>query len=121
LECVYIGTAEIAPVFDIKFWSCNEKVRLSIPRTTNSLEAWHRSLNSKFNVAHPNFAEFIEVLRMENERVRVEISQLTMNVKVNKMKLVKEEKLRNIVFSFMLYENIEFFENLDGVLEYNFD
>ncbi len=45
------GDVSTNPAYDVKFWSCYKRVLNSIPRTTNSLEGWHRQLNSSFNSA----------------------------------------------------------------------
>ena len=43
-EKMFIGNTEKEAVYCNEFWSCFERVIDSIDRTTNVLEAWHRSL-----------------------------------------------------------------------------
>lgn len=120
-EHTYIGTETVEPKYGLNFWNCSERVKFNIPRTINSLEAWHRSLNSKFNVSHPNICKLIDVLKMENERVRIEIAQSKNCSIFSKKILYKEERLRRIINSYRFYEEFEFFNVLEDFFDYNFE
>ncbi|KAI0986744.1 hypothetical protein GJ496_008016 [Pomphorhynchus laevis] len=71
----YIGDESRSSIYSILFWNCYLRVLNSIPRTINSLEALHRSLNSLSSVAHVNLGKFIDLIREINERNRVLILQ----------------------------------------------
>jgi hypothetical protein len=70
-ETTYIGLFDEnnsivrEPIYDHGFWNVFERVKQNVPRTTNFLEAWHRVLNSKVAIKHPNFAHFITILQKE--------------------------------------------------------
>lgn len=43
------------------------RILQEIPRTTNSIEGWHRSFNAKNEVKHPNIARLVHVMKEEEE------------------------------------------------------
>ena len=69
---MYLGTLTdrnvVRPIYDIEYWSCYDRVLFSYPRTTNSLESWHKTLKCRSEKAHPNLARFVEILQnVEND------------------------------------------------------
>jgi hypothetical protein len=58
------------------------------------------------------------VLIQESEKTRIVLIQSRQKVAWIEKDLVKEEKLRNIVMSFNLYINFEFYENMLYVFEW---
>ncbi len=97
-EKIYFGKQFIAgdqnpdPVYSINLWNCYYRVINSIPRTTNTLEDWHRGLNSSFNRALPNLAAFITVLSRDEQRIFVNMTQIKVGnyYEVNNMDFKKE-------------------------------
>ncbi|KAG0442223.1 hypothetical protein DMUE_0438 [Dictyocoela muelleri] len=71
----YIGDKSLPSSYSISFWNCYSRVLKFIPRTINSIEAWHKSLNSLSSVAHVYLGKFIDLLRQINERNRMFIMQ----------------------------------------------
>lgn len=118
---IYIGTIDKNPLFEIEFWSCHFRVINNICRTTNSLEAWHRSLNFKCNIQHLNLGKFLEILIQENEKVRVNIIQFKNLVYVNKTILEKKEQLRIITGNYEFYEQNEYFDYIDKLINWKFE
>ena len=59
------------PSFPKPIWNCHERVLAGLPRTTNSVEAWHSRLNTIIGKAHVSFYAFIEKLQAE-ERVMIQ-------------------------------------------------
>jgi hypothetical protein len=62
-------------IYDHSFWSVNENILKNIPRTTCTIEAWHRVLNNSTLYPHPNLAKFVEMIQNEEEITRVKIIQ----------------------------------------------
>lgn len=56
--------------YNTTFWSVYDLVESSLPRTTNSLESLHRTLNLESNVAHVKICKFIDILNNIQERTR---------------------------------------------------
>jgi hypothetical protein len=62
-------------VYDLKMWSVYDNVINNIPKSTNSLEGWHRGLNASIVQKHPNFANFVTILQREEEVCFVKLLQ----------------------------------------------
>ncbi|KAF7699640.1 hypothetical protein CDIK_1097, partial [Cucumispora dikerogammari] len=120
----YIGETDnsgvyVLPLFKKELWSVYNRTINSIPRTTNSVEAWHKSLNSRINHAHPNIAMFINVIQKEEEVLRLFLSRAKSGkVDFSKINLKKEEKLRIIVNNYNNYERKGFFKALNSIYKW---
>lgn len=108
----FIGTESTEPRYKIMFWNCHGRILKNIPRTTNCLEAWHRTLNFNCVVSHLNLGKFIEILIQENEKIRINLIQSKKFIDLAKKKLEKEEKLKVACLNFHLYEYEEFYDIL---------
>ncbi len=62
--------------FNIKFWSSFERFLNDLPRTTNSWEGCHRSLNQQANIPNSNFARLVEILKTEEELTNFNLERL---------------------------------------------
>jgi hypothetical protein len=111
----FIGDETRIPLFEIKFWNCGKRILSNIPRTTNSLEAWHRNLNFNCNICHLNLGNFIDILIQENEKTRIKRIQAKKSINFDGKDLKKEELLRLFVLNFEFYEELEFLECLEQV------
>ena len=52
-------------IFPIEMWHCHFEVLAGFPRTTNSVEAWHRSFNATVGCYHPTICKLIQALKLE--------------------------------------------------------
>ncbi|KAG0436960.1 hypothetical protein DMUE_3950 [Dictyocoela muelleri] len=68
--------SNLQTVFSVHFWYIYDRVLNKIPKTTNVLEGWHRSLNNNFQIAHPNIYEFGIELKKRHAIVENKINQL---------------------------------------------
>ena len=89
-------------IYEKTFWSRNNRILMEVPRTTNILEAWHRTLNAAIGISHPNIARFIQVLFEFEERERVYILQIRSgrNLELRNTNYEKEYKLKILLKSF---------------------
>ncbi|KAG0440202.1 hypothetical protein DMUE_1911 [Dictyocoela muelleri] len=102
------------PTKDINFWSASKRIINSIPTTTNSCEAYHRYLNSKINRKRPELGKIIDIFKKEEKRSKIIINNLKggkINIKDNKCK-----NIQNIILNYNFYENYEFFESLEELI-----
>ena len=59
------------PTFPINLWNYHLDTPFGIPKTTNAVEAWHRSFNSTVGCHHPTIWRFISALKREQGLVEV--------------------------------------------------
>ncbi|XP_034238652.1 uncharacterized protein LOC117643707 [Thrips palmi] len=64
------------PVFPPEWWNCHERALGDLPRTTNSVEAWHRRLNTIMGKAHPTLYFALDQLQSEVMEVEWDIERL---------------------------------------------
>jgi hypothetical protein len=100
------------------FWSVYSRIFEDLPTSTNSLEAWHRSLNSKSAIANPNIYKCIDLLKKEENKTRIYVDNLKYGRKV-----VRKGNfyLKNVVKNYKKYKKIEYLEVLAEILKFKFD
>ena len=59
------------PTFPIALWNYHLDTPFGMPRTTNVVEAWHRSFNATVGCHHPTIWKFIAALKREQGLVEV--------------------------------------------------
>ncbi|KAI6658285.1 hypothetical protein LOD99_15554 [Oopsacas minuta] len=69
-ERTYIGRTlatghHVAATFPIGLWNYHFTTPFGLPRTTNAVEAWHRSFNATVGCHHPTIWKFILALKRE--------------------------------------------------------
>jgi hypothetical protein len=90
---------------DLLFWNMFERVMKDIPRTTNSLEGFHRALNNLFLKSSPDLGLFGEELLKEHLRNKKKMlhalySCFNNNSCVSSLKAKKENQLKEIILKF---------------------
>ena len=81
-ETTYIGVpnrnnrGRKQPLFPIALWNCHDRLLNGDPRTTNSVEAWHRAFHNTVGADHPAVYTFFDKLRDEQKHQEVIVDQL---------------------------------------------
>ena len=66
-----------APLFPIDLWNYHIETPFGLPRTTNAVEAWHRSFNATVGCHHPTIWKFIAALKREQGLVELRQAKFT--------------------------------------------
>ncbi|KAF7693590.1 hypothetical protein CDIK_2276 [Cucumispora dikerogammari] len=116
-------TSDIASRYEPTFWSAHERILHDIPRSTNSVEGWHRSLNNSSFVKHPNIARFIEIIRIECEELRIALKQAQTGkyIFIGNQNFIKENKLKAVVRSYKIYTLSNFNVAINQVYTWSID
>lgn len=124
-ESTYLGAFDEttntvkSSLYNINNWSAYDRVINCMPRTTNAVESWHRTLNARVDTTHPNIARFIVALQQEEEIIRLEISRLKFAFEPTDAKrLSYEHKLRIIVMNSQNYTIEEFLYALKQIIKW---
>lgn len=105
-------------VFKIEFWNCFDRTLQDIPRTINSVEAWHRSINKRAKTPHLNLVNIIFLLQREEESARVKFLQLKeLNISAN-FNLMYDYKLKMLLNNKKYYNDDEYLTTLNKLVEW---
>jgi len=69
------NTARQKASFDVNLWNCYEQTASGLPRTNNSVEAWHRGFETVVDGVHVNLFRMIDALQKENTFVNASWEQ----------------------------------------------
>lgn len=61
-EATWIGGVQRGrrkPLFEVTMWNNLERTQHDLPRTTNSLEGWHRAFDRRMGVTHPSICRLV--------------------------------------------------------------
>lgn len=76
-ECNYVGRRlhNIAPRFPIETWNMFNRVSSSLPKSNNSLEAWHNSFQRALDCQHPSIFRLLDRLNKEQCYVETQVAR----------------------------------------------
>ncbi|KAG0442008.1 hypothetical protein DMUE_0619 [Dictyocoela muelleri] len=97
------------------FWSVNERILSNLPTTTNSLEAWHKHLNSFITKNSENIGKIIDILKMQEKKTKLTINNLLTG------RIKSKQQNKNLIIILNNYKNyidLEFFEYLDECIKF---
>ena len=69
------GGTHQAPLFPLNLWNYYYETPFGLPRTTNAVEAWHRSFNATVGCHHPSIWKFIAALKREQGLIEVRLAK----------------------------------------------
>ena len=68
-------TTRLAPKYPKEMWNLNERVLNSLPRTNNSIEAWHKQFELSCG-KHPGVFKLIQCFREEQKLTELKLSKI---------------------------------------------
>ena len=101
-------------LFPIGMWNHQFDTAYGFPRTTNSVEAWHRSFNVTVGCQQPNIWKFLAALKREQGLVEVRLAKYIAGEKVQKAKnvLAREKVIRDLIGSYLYRPRIKFLRGI---------
>ncbi|XP_042146110.1 uncharacterized protein LOC121835725 [Ixodes scapularis] len=75
-ENTWVGRPLKDPRFPISMWNCKRVTEVSLPRTNNSVEIWHRVFQNSIGAYHPTVFKLLDALLSEQVRVNAMAIQL---------------------------------------------
>lgn len=110
-----------APRFGIDMWNVRDRVINKLPRTNNSVEAWHRSFQQTINNVHPSVYKLLEQFRQEQDHVEIKIERSRLGFKrptASKSKYIKlNERLQELMPLYGSITNLEYLRRLAQNIE----
>ena len=91
-------------------WNNHYTVHQGIPKTTNGVEAWHRSFNHLMSCQQPSIWKFLEILKKEQGLVEVKHAFYLSgrNPHRRKSNTDKEKALKNLIDNYLSRPKLEF-------------
>lgn len=63
------------PRFPIQLWNMRDRLDDSLPRTNNSVEAWHRAFQQTVDCHHPTVYKIVDHFRKEQDHVEIMVER----------------------------------------------
>lgn len=102
-----------------KFWSVYKRTKDGLPRTTNSLEGYHRHLNCVLNTNNPSVLQFGEGILLEYQfnckKMNDSIKNYWSNYNIKKIEMTE---LKLVIENFEAYYDVEYLKAI--VCAFNF-
>ncbi|KAK3918978.1 Tyrosine--tRNA ligase [Frankliniella fusca] len=102
------GQGRRTPVFPPEWWNCHARALGDLPRTTNSVEAWHRRLNTIMGKSHPTLYFALDQLQMEAMEMERDIERLSSGRSPEKKKknqyVIMDQRISRIMARYEEYK-----------------
>lgn len=72
------------PLFPLNMWNVHSRTVRDLPRTTNSLEGWHRAFEQRVNITHPTLARLVGKIKKEQARWELQIEQMKSGIAIGR-------------------------------------
>lgn len=92
----YVGRRlhDIPPRFPIEMWNLYERINTDLPRSNNSVEAWHNSFQKTLQCHKPSHAKLFEKIRKEQSYYELFITRYRAGYRANEKRNCKYFQLR---------------------------
>ncbi|KAI1716315.1 hypothetical protein DdX_07358 [Ditylenchus destructor] len=118
----WIGTDEKPALFNRAIWNNREITITDLPRTTNSIESWHKNISAYFNAPHPNIYTLINGMLLENVRVFAICAKLEAGQELplypKKKYQEHNQKLIDLIGTYNEDNPVQFLQNCAGYINY---
>ncbi|XP_055336022.1 uncharacterized protein LOC129586699 [Paramacrobiotus metropolitanus] len=118
---VFAGNRCIAmkPLYPVEFWSCSDRLANDIHRTTNRLEAWHRTFADAVNKDHPGIYQFFNLLCREIVHQQTEAAARMVGAEPKQKKKYMEvtKRLKKVASSYGQMDAISYLRSVAINLE----
>ena len=107
------------PMFGQSMWNMYQRTINNLPRTTNSLEGWHRAFEQRVNITHPTPARLVGKIKREQARWELTMEQMSLGKYGNtrhKRFVKANELIREIVQNYQKESVLIYLDKLAGLI-----
>lgn len=115
-----IGRPRRLARFPARLWNMHERVIAGLPRTNNSLEAWHNVFSKMVNISNPTRVRLAAKLRQEQHTQAIQRRQYQIGQPAPKRlpKYVTVDRaLRTITLDFVNRQPLQFLTDIAQILQ----
>jgi hypothetical protein len=96
-ENYYVGRRilNVRPRFEINIWNMYDRIRSDLPKTNNSVEAWHNSFQKSLDCTHPCVSKLLMHLKKEQSFTETFITRYRAGIREPKKPNCKYVQLRS--------------------------
>ncbi|XP_057340604.1 uncharacterized protein LOC130677765 [Microplitis mediator] len=114
------GKSRLKPYFALRLWNYYEAVINDLIRSNNAVEGWHNSFNKQVRVAHASFNKFIDVIKSEQIKTDVFITQADIGLGIASKRRREyvdlDNRLKNTVLSYDRNKIIKYLHDIATIL-----
>jgi hypothetical protein len=104
------------PRFPVRVWNVRDRVIEGLPRTNNSVEAWHRAFQQTIDCHHPSIYRLIDQFRKEQDRVEIDLERFQAGIRQPEASKAKYVQLnRRLQTLIPTYNTINILDYLRGI------
>ena len=104
------------PRFPINLWNMRDRLNDSLPRTNNSVEAWHHAFQKTVDCHDPSVYELVDHFRKEQDHVEILVERFQAGFRQPETSKTKYMRLnRRLQALVPSYGNIPLLEYLKGI------
>uniref|UniRef100_A0A914KLN5 FLYWCH-type domain-containing protein n=2 Tax=Meloidogyne TaxID=189290 RepID=A0A914KLN5_MELIC len=123
MENTWIGRHRRNPLFPKEMWNAKDITEFQLPRTTNSIESWHKILQNTFGCLHPNFFRFMDGILNENLRANAICVKLDASEEVPIYSRVEymqsNQRLLNIINDYQNRDEVDYLAQCIYYIHFN--
>ncbi|KAG0431131.1 hypothetical protein DMUE_5590 [Dictyocoela muelleri] len=120
-DSLYTEIKNVNPLFPPLFWNVFDRIFSNVVRTTNSAEGWHRVINFRTQMFHPNIAHFLNEILGEEEKHNFDLCMCLIEKITISKNIKKEEKIRLIIENIDLFEPLSYLNALNDCFKCKFE
>ncbi|CAF4857054.1 unnamed protein product [Rotaria socialis] len=109
------GTGRKKPIFNYELWNVYERVINNLPRSNNSVEAWHCAFANRVSMAHPSTAKLADKIRREQSKFEIDIQQMLQGHQPQLKKLVYRKLNERMIRVVNMYNKNELNQYLNNI------
>ena len=108
------------PRFPIPDWNQYDRIKKSLPRTNNGVEAWHSSINTVLGCSNPTIWKLLNFLQKEAQYQEVRVNALERGETIPKRRKYQEhdQRIIRLVEQYGTKDTISYLKSISYLLSY---
>ena len=103
------------PLFDVELWNVRDRVERSLPRTSNSVEGWHRAFDQRVNMTHPTTSKLIRKIVVEQSSNEITLEKVRCGHELSKPRKKYAQinkRIEKLVHQYIYMPHIDFLRGM---------